>query len=735
MGDVFSQMMLYPNGQLGYCEVISKGGSLIMRLPWGETETPKARSENRLPISRERVMRWVALTAVVALAAGLRFANLESLGYSNHYYTAAVTSMLKSWHNFFFVAAEPGGAVSVDKPPVGLWLQAMAAYFLGVNGFSVLLPQLLAGVLSVVVLYHLVQRSFGAVAGLLAALALAITPIAVATDRNNTMDSTLVLALLLAAWAFIRATETGKLRYLLLGAGLVGLGFNIKMLEAYLALPAFYALYFLGSTERLWRKAGRLALASVLLLVVSFSWAVAVDLTPAEQRPYVGSSGDNSELSLIVGYNGMNRLLGMVNGRSNQTASARPVDSQGAGTAQAGNLPPVRPGGNNGGAPAGQLGGSAGRGSQAGGAGNTRSQPAGGGTPGGTRGAASSTGDPGPWRLFIPPLSKELSWLLPLGLAGALLLLLSARLSWPLAPYHQALVLWGGWLVTGGVFFSVAEYYHEYYLIILGAPLAALVGIGVVQAWRLRERRPWLALGLLLAGAGCTLWLQVTTAQAYLSTVAWLPWVLASAAAGAGLLVAATVSQRLSRGALAGLAWLVAALLVTPGIWAGLTNLNASANSSLPSAYGGKSSGSANRYVQVNQALLDYLEPRTQNTFYLMAVPSSMQGADYVLATGRPVLYLGGFKGADQVVTANQLAQLVETGRLRYIYWSGNGGLSNQTDLSAWITTACTAVQGFEATTSNVGTPDGTTAEPERATGGGASGPGRTQVSLYDCGG
>jgi hypothetical protein len=139
--------------------------------------------------------------------------------------------------------------------------------------------------------------------------------------------------------------------------------------------------------------------------------------------------------------------------------------------------------------------------------------------------------------------------------------------------------------------------------------------------------------------------------------------------------------------------------------------------------------------VQVNQALLDYLEPRTQDTFYLMAVPSSMQGADYVLATGRPVLYLGGFKGADQVVTANQLAQLVETGRLRYIYWSGNGGLSNQTDLSAWITTACTAVQGFEATTSNVGAPDGTTAEPERATGGGASGPGRTQVSLYDCGG
>ncbi len=161
------------------------------------------------------------------------------------------------------------------------------------------------------VVYHLVRRSFGTVAGLLAALALAITPVVVATDRNNTMDSTLILTLLLAAWAFIVATERGKLRYLLLGAALVGVGFNIKMLEAYLPLPAFYALYLLGSQERLWRKLGNLALASVLLLVVSLSWAVVVDLTPANQRPYVGSSGDNSVTSLAIGYNGVERLLGM----------------------------------------------------------------------------------------------------------------------------------------------------------------------------------------------------------------------------------------------------------------------------------------------------------------------------------------------------------------------------------------------------------------------------------------
>jgi 4-amino-4-deoxy-L-arabinose transferase-like glycosyltransferase len=251
-------------------------------------------------VSRERALELIALAMIVALAAALRFANLDALGEANHYYTAAVKAMLQSWHNFFFAAAEPGGSVSVDKPPVGLWLQVISAYFLGVNGFGVLLPQIVAGILSVIVVYHLVRRWFGAVAGLVAALALAITPVVVATDRNNTMDSTLILTLLLAAWAFIKVTERGKLRYLLLGSILVGIGFNIKMLEAYLPLPAFFALYTLGSPERLWRKGINLALATVLLLIVSLSWATIVDLTPADQRPYVGSSGDNSELSLLL---------------------------------------------------------------------------------------------------------------------------------------------------------------------------------------------------------------------------------------------------------------------------------------------------------------------------------------------------------------------------------------------------------------------------------------------------
>lgn len=693
------------------------------------------------------------------LAAVLRCANLAALGYANHYYSAAVASMLQSWHNFFFVAAEPGGSVSVDKPPLGLWLQAISAYFFGLNGFAVLLPQIIAGILSVIVVYYLVRRSFGIMAGLLAALVLAITPVVVAIDRNNTMDSTLILTLLLAAWAFIKATEKGKLRYLLLGTALVGVGFNIKMLEAFLPLPAFYALYLLGSSQRLWRKLANLGLAILLLVIVSFSWAVSVDLTPAELRPYVGSSGDNSVLDLAIGYNGVERLLGM-----------------------GGRRPGNRPGGGPAGPPAGvqPQPGVSGSFSMPGSGANgprwqdlgygalqspgnytfgPRGQPQanrifppsgpnsalksrGQGAPGGF-GGGMDTGQPGVLRLFTAPLNKEMSWLLPLGLFSLILLACLTRLRWPIAAEHQAWVLWGGWLLTGAVFFSVAGFFHPYYLAIIAPPLAALVGIGAAELWRLNRQRPWLAVALLLIAAAATLGLQIITARAFAKAVWWLPVAIGLFVIGAGVLILVT-SRKLPRGAVAGFSCVIAATLLTPGIWSALTALNSSENQSLPSAYAGRSSGPTNRGgLQVSQALLDYLEAHTQDMTYLMAVPSSMQGADYVLATGRPVLYLGGFMGQDKVVSSDDLKRMVAGGELRYIYWnSPGGGFGGQADVSTWVTTQCKAVTGFEASTRNTGAPGGIlTGQDEASVHGRLPGSGLfpggrdMQVSLYDCGG
>ncbi len=204
----------------------------------------------------------------------------------------------------------------------------------------------------------------------------------------------------------LSSRASGRLRYLLLGAALVGIGFNIKMMQAYLPLPAFYAFYLLGSRQGIWRKAGNLAIASVLLVVISLSWATIVDLTPANQRPYVGSSGDNSELNLAIGYNGVERLLGMGNrgsllsglfgnGQRGNSASATQPGSPGA------SGPFTQP-------PAGADGGFGQRGAAPGGT-TPRLGAGGQGGPGGGVGMFN-TGQPGPLRLFTGSLGAVHRW-------------------------------------------------------------------------------------------------------------------------------------------------------------------------------------------------------------------------------------------------------------------------------------------------------------------------------------
>jgi 4-amino-4-deoxy-L-arabinose transferase-like glycosyltransferase len=342
-------------------------------------------------------------------------------------------------------------------------------------------------------------------------------------------------------------------------------------------------------------------------------------------------------------------------------------------------------------------------------------------------------------RLFIPPLSKEVSWLLPFGLLGAVLLVTGSPVRWPLSPDHQAAVLWGGWLLAGGIFFSVAGFFHEYYLSMLAPPLAALLAIGAIRLWRLSQVQPWVATLLLVATATATLGFQVFTARAFSASSAWLLPAFACLVVGGGLLLAAPGRGPESL-ALAGFACVIAAMLIIPGIWSGLTTANASANQSLPSAYAGSTSGPANQGgLQVSQELLDYLEPRTRDTVYLMAVPSSMQGADYVLATGRPVLYLGGFMGQDQVLTNTELEEMVQQGELRFIFSdtrpAGFNRPAGSSNVSGWVAAYCTPVPGFETAMRNLGAPDGTGAGQGPSTNQQNRGfPGGMPATLYDCG-
>lgn len=665
----------------------------------------------------------LALLGIVLLAAALRLANSAAIGQANTYYTAAVESMLQSWHNFFFVAAEPGGSVSIDKPPVGLWLQAISAYVLGVNGFAVVLPQILAGLASVVLLFHLVRRSFGDAAGLLAALALAVTPVAVAVERNNTPDATLIFTLLLAAWAFIKATETSRLRYLLVGAALVGVGFNIKMMQALLPLPAFYALYLFGARQRWWRKVVHLGVTTLVLIPIALSWAVAVDLTPAGQRPYVGSSGTNSALHLIIGYNGLQRLTG----------------GMGGGAARADGTP----------ASASQAAPADGTGSQSAPPAFAAGDGAGGPPAGGTSGAGGmfGTGEAGLLRLFQSGLAAQVSWLLPFGLIALAAMGAGILRRHASAAVQHAAILWGGWLLTCAAFFSVAGFFHQYYLAMMAPPLAAVVGIGALYLWRMRAARPAWATLLLLGAAGATLAFQAYAVAMYQS-LAW--WVALPVGLGVGGLALLLYSLRRDRQRLARLAFTLtlAALLVVPGIWSGLTT--AYATQALPQAYAGKSGagmGMPGRFAQssdrpqdgampgggmpgggqaLNQSLLAYLQANTQDTTYLLVVPSSQVGAQYVLATGRPVLYAGGFNGSDTVIDGDGLARLVASGEVRYVLWGGGGGPggpgAGSSSITSYLQSACTVVSDASL--------GGTAGSAQSGPGAGFGG----QSTLYQCG-
>ena len=256
----------------------------------------------------KKLLTTLALFSIFALGAFLRLYELGAYSIGNTYYAATVKSMLSSWSNFFFGSFEPGGSVTVDKPPLGFWVQSLSAALFGVNGFALALPNALAGLGSIGLVYYLVKEQFNRGAGLVAALTLAVAPVTIATERNNTIDGLLVFVLLLAVWAVWKSVQSGKFRYLLLGAFIVGLGFNIKMLQAYMILPALYALYFFGAKHGWWTRIWQLGVATLLLIAVSLSWAITVDLVPEQHRPFIGSSEDNTVMELIIGHNGLSRL-------------------------------------------------------------------------------------------------------------------------------------------------------------------------------------------------------------------------------------------------------------------------------------------------------------------------------------------------------------------------------------------------------------------------------------------
>src|SRR5437667_1084783 len=633
----------------------------------------------------------LALGGIMLISIFMNFIQLGQNGFGNLYYAAGIRSMLDNWHNFFFVSYDPGGFVTIDKPPLGFWLQVVSAKLLGFTPFSVFLPQALAGVLSVLLLYYLVQRHFGVVAGLLAALALALSPISIVTNRNITIDSTLALTLLVGAWAVLRAAETGRLRWLLLTAVIVGIGFNIKMLEAYLVVPAFGLLYLLAAPRSIWKRIGHLALAGALLLVISLSWVVAVDLTPASQRPYVGSTQDNSELSLALGYNGIQRLLGGFVGGFGRGSSANrfpngappPGNTGRNGTSSTPGTPPHF----------GNGGSTNARGIRAG------QQPPSGGS--GGAGGLFDIGTPGPLRLFTQPLAGQIAWLLPFALLGAVALAWQRRPRLQSDRKQQLLLLWGMWLLTMGIFFSVASFFHHYYMTVMAPAIAALFGIGVVTMWQDYRRGGWRG-WLLPIALVATVAEQVYILSQYPT---WgqrlIPPLVVLGGIAAGALIIARIAPRLHltapgrRVLVPALTAGVLVLMLAPTVWAAIPILTSKeadmlvAGPTQTTSFGGNVGGGQSANASSDAALIRYLEAHQGTAKYLVAVLSS-KGADaIILATNKPVMTLGGFSGSDPILTTSQLAALVESGQVKYFLLSsfggGGAGGSGQSALITWI--------------------------------------------------
>lgn len=746
------------------------------------------------PVKR-RFLSWppawhqLALAGIALIAGFMDFFMLGANGYGS-YYPPAIRSMMDNWHNFFFAAYDPGGFVTVDKPPVGFWFDVLSAKIFGFNPVSILVPQALAGVLSVLLLYYLVKRHFGVVAGLLAALALAITPISVVTNRNITIDSILALTLLVGAWAVLRAAETGKLRWLLLSAFIVGIGFNIKMLEAYLVVPAFGLLYLLAAPISLRKRIGHLALAAVVLLAISFSWVAAVDLTPASQRPYVDSTQDNSELSLALGYNGIERLIGGVFGgrgglfgggrRPNTTTPSNNTGQNGT-SSTTGTPPTSRSGGSTG-------GGTPTTGGNRGSTGITRIAPGG---PGGL----FDTGGAGPLRLFQESLGSQVSWLLPMALLGILALAWQRRPRFQQDRQQQSLLLWGMWLLTMGIFFSVAGFFHQYYMTEMAPAIAALFGIGVVMMWKDYRQSGWKGWLLPLALVA-TVAEQIYLLSAYPTWASWMvPLIIVPLIIAVVVLVAARVvallrerevvtegwGTRLNAFATSGARFLVPALCVgllalaiAPVVWSVTPILLSKQGDTLvagPPAGAGAGGfgfnpgrGTAGRTNPAGGAgnnessssitkLINYLEANQGNAKFLVAVPSSQGMTDQlIIDTNKPVMSLGGFSGSDPILTTSQLASLVANGTVRFFLLNGGVqlpqqildqipeqyrnqlqqggfGFGGQGALTSWVTQHCTLVPSskWQSSASSNGSGNGGF--------GGFGGFGRGGANqLYDCG-
>ncbi len=626
---------------------------------------------------------WVrpALLGLLAVTALLYLVGLSRNGWANEYYSAAAQAGSESWKAWFFGASDSSSFITVDKPPASLWVMGLSVRLFGLSSFAVLLPQALMGVASVGLLYAAVRRVSGPAAGLLAGAVMAVTPVATLMFRFNNPDALLVLLLVAAAYAVVRAIESGATRWLVLAGVLVGFGFLTKMLQAFLVLPAFGIAYLVAGPAQLGKRVRQLLVAGVAV-VVSAGWYIAlVELLPESVRPYIGGSQNNSILELTLGYNGLGRITG------DETGS---------------------------------FGFGNGAGSAFGGA-------------------------PRLTRLFGEEFGGQTSWLLPAALIAFVGLLWVTRRSPRTDRVRAAALLWGGWLlVTGLVFSYMNGIIHGYYTVALVPAIAALVGMAAAAFWRAGVAgRVWLAAMIGVTTWWSTVllgrspdfqpWLRLVVGIAGVAAVAAVlaPLVsslgsryvrgLSAAGIGAGLIVAlaAPLAYSLETAASTNTGSLPSAGPTTtsggfggggaggpgggggpggqppqgapggrmPDGRGGQMRDGQGGQAGQPGAVGGGGGGGLTGGSAVSGELVALLQAGSAGYDWAAAAVGSTGAAALQLASEEPVLALGGFNGTDPSPTLAEFQQLVADGRVHY-FISGQasfGGSDSMSQITEWV--------------------------------------------------
>jgi 4-amino-4-deoxy-L-arabinose transferase-like glycosyltransferase len=690
----------------------------------------------RLPSARA-LAPHVGLPVVVALSAVLNTNRLYKNGYANIFYSAGVKSMLHSLHNFVFVSFDSGGLVTVDKPPVALWVQALSAKLFGFSPLSLLLPEALAGVLAVALLYVFLARRLGAVAAFAGALALAVFPSFVAVSRDNGVDPLLILLLVIACGAALRACETGHWRSLLCSAIAVGLAFNTKTLAAYLAVPGIALGFLVCAPRSLARRLAQLAVAGAVMLVVSFAWIAFVELTPASKRPYVGSSTNNTEIGLAFEYNGVGRVEGQSGGPNSTVvrpgayvpfvrehavdARARALIERHAPRHSAPVSPPAP----------GVLG-----------------KPAPVGKPTETKGREKNPipfGEaPGPLRLFEKGLGDQAGWMLPFALFGLLALALLALLDRPpdadagdgatkerentaelpsvparagatqewVVPAQgrrperapeplslrgrrdprlaTALVL-GGWFVVETAVLSLSKgIVHPYYVSGLAPATGAMAGAGAVALFKLAHaseiRRRLAGVALTACALAATALVQVVL----MHREHYMLWFVPVLAAGVAAAFLALIAMRRLAAPAVALGFLL--LLVVPTAYATTTWLapveGTFAVAGPKAAPGPGGYGVNARDEAIDRALLVYVSTHGATPRWALLSVASDTVAPIMLM-GLSGGALGGYSGTDQAVSGPELARFVSKREARYVLIGGSYSLRGGNSATKAVLRAC----------------------------------------------